>query len=283
MNNFFNVKRFGLVLKKDFLENWKRYLLYFIVLFGIMALIMIFTANDAYRAMLIYGRFPHPGLNTQLLQIASFSFLAGGLLFASTAMDTMKRKTQRVSYLILPASNFEKYFSRWLIVMIGYIIAFFIALWLADFMRVLVCSMRYPTLEINALDMGEIIKTVGGNPDSLDRNKSIFAICISLYLLFQSIFVLGTLFWEKLSFIKTFAVSSLVVTGFILICRWAVLSFYPGDFDQLGNVLNSFRIDEKITESQAYTIFIVTLLVFTLANWIISYFRFKESEIIKRW
>ena len=286
MNDIINIKRFALVLKKDFMENWKRYLLYFAALVGIIALIMIIRANDAYDYAKRGYSLSLIGLNKDLLAIATISFIVGGLLFASTMMDPMKGKTKRISYLIMPASNFEKYFSRWFIVSIGYIVAFFLALWLADLIRMAVCSARYPEMEVVALNLQYLIAPEEGGNEVWRQYfipHQAFLVGFPIYVLCQSLFVLGSLFWEKLSFIKTFAVGAIILTAFILVCRWTILVFYNKDFNQFGNVLESFKFDEKVTVNQAFSIVAVIISVFAIVNWVIAYIRFKESEIIKRW
>lgn len=283
MNNFFNIKRFGLVLIKDLRENVIRYLLYFLLMFGIMALIMTSNVYSDYR-FIEYGRLDYYStINLQLLRIAIACFIPFGIVFASLAMDPMRRKTQRISYLIVPASNFEKYFSRWLIVTIGYIITFFVALWLADLLRMAICSFRYPELEIKALNLNALIYPTGEYRGDSLMDKNVFQFSLSVFFLFQSLFILGSLFWEKLSFVKTFAVIAIIIALFFFLCWWAVTSFYPNDFDGLGNVLNSFHLEEKLTEKQAVMTFYIIFWVFVLLNWVLSFFRFRESEIIKRW
>jgi hypothetical protein len=284
MNNTFSIKRFSFVLKKDLLENGKRYLLYFLTITGIMALIITWCAYD-------YMRYSGPReisvlyLNRDLLIYTAFCFMGFGLLFSSVAMDPMRSKTDRISYLILPASGFEKYFSRWLIVTIGYIIAFFLALWIADLIRITVCSARFPELEIKALNLDYLIEPSDASwemrREYLIPNEG-FRICISIYFLFQSLFLLGSTYWQKLSFVKTFAVCGTIITAFILLCRWTILSFYNNDMKAFLNVTNSFGENSGLNNEQALGVIICTCALFTLGNWVISYFRFQESEIIRR-
>ena len=281
MNNLFDIKRFGLILKKDFQENGKRYLLYFVALLGVMALVMILTANGKYEHALRMNKTSDPDLNANLLWLALLFFAGAGVLFAATMTDHLQNKVKRISCLTIPASNFEKYFSRWLIVTIGYIAVFFVALWFADFVRVWVCSYRYPELKVEALDFSELVRKDEHSGHYCFSSRAMFFWALSFYFLIQSIFVLGSTFWEKLSFVKTFAVSLLIITAFCFICHQTVLLLYK-DWNKVFNVLNSFRLDEKLSESQAMGIVTAILLVFTLLNWCLAYFRFKEYEIIKR-
>ena len=51
-----------------------------------------------------------------LMQFFMVIFYVMGMLFASSFMERMKTKTGRIAFLITPASAFEKYLSRWLLV-----------------------------------------------------------------------------------------------------------------------------------------------------------------------
>ena len=281
MNNVFNIKRFGLLINKDLQENGKRYLLSSLTLFGILAIGLTSGSWSAYSENPSYNI---ENLNRDQLNVFSFLFAAFGLFFASTAMNPMDSKTKRIAYLSLPSSNFEKYFSRWLIVTIGYIVVFFIALWLADLLRVLICSIKFPEGEFRMLDFSKLICTKSkGSGVYVFDHPTIFGLILSIYFLLQSVFILGTTFWQKNSFIKTFSLSAILIVLFILICSWAISSFYE-DFNSFGNVMNSFFFTSNYYYSWKKPTIIVTFIIscFTLIYWVIAYFRFKESEIIKR-
>jgi len=284
MNNTLNIKRFGLVLRKDLMENWKRYMLLFLTMLGIMAIVLIWQSLEYYSFVKRHGS-NYINLNNNLLTTLSLMFGAFGLLFASIFMNPMNSKIKRVSYLVNPSSNLEKYLSRWIIITVGYIIAFFAALWVAEILRVGICSARYPDMEINFLDFNKLVHT--GDDWNIKQKyaleKPVFIIGISLYFLLQSLFILGSTFWEKATFIKTFTAGIIIVLAYILLCRWAILLSYGG-FEGFGNVFQSFEaLDKKeIDQEKAITIIASFISVFTITNWILAYFRFCESEITKR-
>ena len=282
MNNIIDLKRLDMVFRKDFLENGKWYLLLFLTMTGILGAILI------WRSVLLYNGISEgydTDVNTGLLIFTSFLFPVFGILFASTMMKPMNNKVKRISYLISPSSNLEKYLSRWIIVTIGYIIAFFISFWIADAIRVGICSARYPELDIHFLNLGKLIYPgKGGNPGNyLFYDSSHFNIAISAYLFFQSIFILGSTFWEKATFIKTFSAGVIITIVLILICRWTILLSY-GDFNTFFNMLNSFesQMAGHVDQNKASTGITVVLSVCALINWTLAFFRFRESEIIKR-
>ena len=284
MNNTFDIKRFGNVFRKDLMENWKRYALLYITMLGIMSIVFIWASYIHYNGH-SEGYSNNIYFNKSLLAYSSFMFAGFGIIFASTIMNPMNSKIKRIAYLINPASNFEKFLSRWLIMTVAYIILFFTALYIADFLRVGICSANFPSLDVDFLDIRKIIKANDNSKWSeyVFGSKYYLSLVLSFYFLFQSLFILGSTFWEKSTFIKTFAAMVVLIISFLLICRWTILLFY-GDFDSFGNVMNSFESisNSRVSEEQGITFTIIATSFFTLSNWIFSYFRFRESEIIKR-
>jgi len=282
MNNTFNIKRFGLVFRKDFMENLKRYALLFLTMFGIMVIVSIFVSWNYYHNLEVRGFHNSTPHNVGLLTFMSFAFVAGGLLFASTIMTPMNSKLKRISFLITPSSNFEKFFSRWIIVTIGYVLSFFVAMWIADALRVAVITAYYPDLEIKFLDLTKLIYPGDNYSPEYMIPKEFFTTFVFMYLLFQSLFLLGATIWEKASFVKTFVAISVIIFAYIMVCRWAILLSYEEGLNGFGNVLNSFSINNEDTTKKILMLLKTFLSVFTLTNWILAFFRFRESEIIKR-
>jgi hypothetical protein len=271
MNNTFNIKRFGLVMRKDFQENWKKYALQFLAMFGIIALVLCLQSNSRYRGGFLEG------IDSELLFLVSAMFLGFGVVFASTFTEPMRSKIKRGMYLMNPASILEKYLSRWIIVTIGYIIAFFVAFWFADLIRVAIYSVSYPEIDVHMLDFGKLITNNG-----LFESNSEFAIAVGVFFFLQSICVLGSTFWEKASFVKTFAASVIIVLLFFLLADWTISIFYA-DYSQFSNVTDSIFGSGKITDDEIYIIIAGIFMFSALVSWTIAFFRFRESEIIKRW
>jgi len=281
MNNTFNIKRFGLAFRKDLIENGKSYLLMFLTLLGIIAIVTIYITWYYHKETRINYNFHYP-INISMLIYLSFIFIAAGIWFASTFANPMNSKLKRISYLVSPASNLEKYLIRWIITTVGFIVAFFVAMWIADALRVAICSIKFPEADIKFLD---ISKLVGPENEAVYREylvpKSVFIIFLSLYFLFQSIFLLGSTFWEKASFIKTFTVVAAIIAAYIFICRWTILLFY-GDLQGYFNVLSSYERINTMSEVQSMYYVSFICAVITIGCWILAFFRIKESEIINR-
>ena len=285
MNNILNIKRLGLVFRKDILENWKRYALLFLTMLGVMVVMLTLNYWNHYSDIEIVGkRNVNSDKNKDILAYLSLLFGIFGFIFASIFTSPMNNKLKKITYLLSPSSNFEKYFTRWVIVTVAYIISFFIAMWIADIIRIAICSARFPDNNITFIDLTKLVY-MGDERITGDClfSKEIFILLFSIYFLFQSLFILGSTFWEKSSFIKTFTVMGLIVLSYILICRWTILLFY-GEIDAFVNVLGSFESIRKtgMNEKTVSLIASSVISVFTLANWTLAFFRFRESEIAKR-
>ena len=288
MNNIFNIKRFGLVLRKELMENWKRYMILFLTMLTIITIVHMFVCYGQYNYYKNLDHNSNPDKQITpyhtLINFSSVLFFIFGILFSSTFMNSMNSKVKKISYLSNPSSHLEKYLTRWGITIVGYIISFFIALFIADALRVSIYSTIYPNLNIKFIDLFSIWEDENKKSLFLFFSKEASIMYISFYLLFQSIFILGSTFWEKATFMKTIIAIVLIFHVFGFLCYGTILLFYGG-FDAFGNVLNSFgpTFEKRdISDKQVAIYFSCIISFFTISNWIITYFRLRESEIIKR-
>ncbi len=274
-NNFISFKRLTLLYKKDFIENWKTMLLRFVMLYAIMAIIFSFMGISEFKSKTInindlgYG-------DIYYLRPAIFLFWGFGCLFASFMMEKMKNKTKRIAYLMTPATNFEKFFSRFLPVVVVFIIAFFLAFKLADYTRIAIVSMRYPEFNVYPVNIAQGL--CSQNPDAMTNNWIELTALFSVYLFFQSLFVLGSTLWYKNPFIKTLATGMAITLLFYAVDGLLVNSlFNESQLFSVGDYCGDL-MDKLMTKRNIILIF----SFLTLFNWVISYFRFKDSEIINR-
>lgn len=176
--------------------------------------------------------------------------------------------------LMIPATMFEKFFSRWLVFTFGFLIVFLIAFKLADWTRVTVYMISYP--ELNGIIASTPLSHLVGKEQfwTVFDDCNYFMLGVSAYFFAQSLFVLGSSIWPKNSFVKTF--SAIVVIAIVYIAIGSVLAKML--FEGRGGGVNQTVSDETMTLSS--TVIFFAMAVF---NWVVAYFRFKESEIINRW
>ena len=268
---FFSLQRFLLVCRKEVTEQWKTLLLRFIMTYGILAVVLTWYGLVMYNIndLITDTQGDHTIINIQrvqhgMIQIFIFGFGFLSCISASCIMEPMKTKAGRISFLMYPASMFEKYLSRWLIYTIGFSVAFLIAYWLADCTKVLVCSLTNP-------DLRPIVRTLSvADWKSFDMSGMEWLKNVSILCFLQSLFVLGSSIWPKHALVKTMA--TLVIFGIANMLL------------TMGVVYNTSLdgpIRHNLPDSDWISIIICSAIA--LFCWTIAYFRFKESEIINRW
>ncbi|WP_370794889.1 hypothetical protein [Bacteroides stercorirosoris] len=276
-DTFFSAPRFVSLCRKEMVESWKANLLRFVMMYGIMAIAFVWNG---------YFQYNHPEglINRGITQDPIWTFELGafvwalvimGLLSASFIMERMKSKTNRIAMLMTPATMFEKFFSRWLVFTFGFLIVFLIAFKLADWTRVAVYMVSYPELK-DIIASTPLSHLVGkGQFWTVFDDCNYFMLGVSAYFFAQSLFVLGSSIWPKNSFVKTF--SAIVVVAIIYIAIGSVLAKI------LFEARGVRGVNQNISD-EAMTLW-TTIIFFGMAifNWVVAYFRFKESEIINRW
>lgn len=276
-DTFFSAPRFVSLCRKEMVESWKANLLRFVMMYGIMAIAFVWNG---------YFQYNHPEglINRGITQDPIWTFELGafvwalvimGLLSASFIMERMKSKTNRIAMLMTPATMFEKFFSRWLVFTFGFLIVFLIAFKLADWTRVAVYTVSYPELKdiITSTPLSHLVGK--GQFWTVFDDCNYFMLGVSTYFFAQSLFVLGSSIWPKNSFVKTF--SAIVVVAIIYIAIGSALAKI------LFEARGVRGVNQDISD-EAMTLW-TTIIFFGMAifNWVVAYFRFKESEIINRW
>lgn len=276
-DTFFSAPRFVNLCRKEMVESWKANLLRFVMMYGIMAIAFVWNGYFQYNnpeRLLRRGATQDPIWNFELI-IFLWAIIIMGMLSASFIMERMKTKTNRIAMLMVPATMFEKFLSRWLVFTYGFLIVFLIAFKLADWTRVAVYMISYPELK-DIIASTPLSYLVGKEQYwTAFQSSDGFMLGLSAYFFAQSLFVLGSSIWPKNSFVKTF--SAIVVIAIIFIAIGATLIKIV--FEARGTRgVNSSISDEEV---MLWT----TIIFFGMAifNWVVAYFRFKESEIINRW
>ena len=281
-NNFFNFSRFGLLCRKEFIENRKSILLRMFTFFGMMFLFFILVGINTYSnidnnltRILHYLETGEDPMWNAVFFIGYIFLMTYGCFSASLIMEKMERKMGRIALLITPASSFEKFMSKWIFAVLVAILFCFFAFLLADYMRVGILQFVYPKLTniIHPVDFTRIFSY--GRTGWSVHDKELLGIFVSIFFMLQSFFVLGGVVWPKKSFFKTFLFCIIVPLGYMLFDALLSTFFYRIDiFEYRENIP---FISEHI--EQVFMIFFGCVTVF---NWVLAYYRFKESEVIHR-
>lgn len=271
-DTFFSFPRFANYFKKVLVEDRKRLLQRIITVFGLLVVFGAIISDSCYQHYMealkigIVCNEIDPAIDG-LMPLFVFGLFIGCALSASFIMEPMSSKTGRIYALMLPATSFEKYFVRWFIYTIGYLVVYYLLFLLVDVMRVCVFSVVYPEIDIITFlnPYAEIVAL---------RDDAPLGFIVSLYLLLQSIFVLGSSLWPKYAFLKTFTAYTILGMAFT--------AFFAGIMNLFDRPGNSYIMPE-LSEDACFLIATCGVMMVTLFFWWLAYKRFKEMEVVNRW
>ena len=123
-DTFFSLPRFMNLCRKEMVENWRSNVLRMVLMYGVMAVVMVWNGYFEYRYW-HSGQIEDPAW-TFLLVVFIWSLWGFCCLSASFTMEKMKTKTSRTSMLMVPATPFEKFFSRWFVFTVVFLVIFLI-------------------------------------------------------------------------------------------------------------------------------------------------------------
>jgi hypothetical protein len=269
---FFSFPRFANYFKKVLVEDRKRLLQRIITVFGLLVVFGAIISDSCYQHYMealkigIVRSEIDPAIDG-LMPLFVFGLFIGCALSASFIMEPMSSKTSRIYALMLPATSFEKYFVRWFIYTIGYLVVYYLLFLLVDVMRVCVFSVVYPEIDIITFlnPYAEIVAL---------RDDAPLGFIVSLYLLLQSIFVLGSSLWPKYAFLKTFTAYTILGMAFT--------AFFAGIMNLFNRPGNSYIMLE-LSDDTLFLIATCGVMMVTLFFWWLAYKRFKEMEVVNRW
>ena len=271
-NRYFSFSRLGLVMKRDFMENWKTNLYRFLGPYTIFLLVMWFSSMN----MTNFNEF------SDIVSATFFSVLFfGGSFTASYVLETMNTQQKRTSFLMLPATTFEKFFARFLYVTVGFVVLSTIALLLAEVTRFLLLPMFDLPDTFKQSTLPNVWQTIM-NVRTFNFNGSgiMESVVGWLFLIWiHSFFLLGGCRWYKNAFWKTLGLIILVNFFFIFVSVNLVESLDEGVIEEI--VLWCEANFSWVTVTGILSFAIVMFMLLILLNWWLSYRCFTRSQVIK--
>ena len=264
MNNTFNINRFGLLLKRQWLDFGKIYLISFGVLIGILALFYsISLTDDSLR-----------NLSSNTLNFRYPLFLITGFLFASIIANSyfmhLGQKPKAIINILIPASSTEKFLSAIFYTLIVAIPSYLLCFYVIDL--AFVSSVRATnTLTSSYIDyQGK--KVVIDNLAYFFSTETVKDFYPFYYvpLLINGVFLLGSIFFKSFHYVKT----AISVMAFGVL--WVASTIFV--MQQLTN--NTVWVGNHYWQDEKNVFFIMSLIgvLLTLAFWFISFIRLKEKE-----
>ena len=268
ISNTFSFSRLMMVMKRDLVENWKSYLQTTLSIYSafLLSALMTFATTKEQSSYFSYrlGFFIAIGLITYFV----FHICAGNV------MDVLHTKEKRIAYLMLPATQAEKFVSRAIQAILGTLTMVIVTLFLAEITRL----MLFPLLGApetlqqfclfdfkDVLLKGAFFNGVENIQDKSLMYLAILNVCSSIVFT-HSLFILGGTYFYKRPVVKTFG---LIVLGTTL------LSFIAGYF-------GTHSITSDIDELTVLTATSILYLTITAVCWALSYFLFTRSQVTER-
>jgi hypothetical protein len=263
MNNTFNAKRFGLLLKKVLLERPMQ-------MFGFTGLILVLVWMIYFIAKVEIGFGPAQNLSY------IWGLAGGGCFLASFVFGYFGSNASGASYLTLPASHLEKWLSGILIAGIFYPLIFLL------FYRAM--DAAFVAIYHRGLDPQNPLYRRQYDAVYLLRFDSRLASKVyPLFLMFTGVALLGSLYFNKASFIKTALVFCVVCLG-IFGLNWLIAESLIGSIDfaspfggvniLIGKEVGSVELPQKMFQTCMYTFDYVLPMIF----WALTYVRLREKE-----
>jgi hypothetical protein len=264
MNNFFNYHRFALLVKRQWVENRKLFFMGAITLLGLG--IVIYSLGTDWKQ----GNFMQIQARVGVFFV---SFFLGGSFFTNYTFKDLSDKNSSTSFLLVPASHFEKQLSASFYVFIVFPIIFFMLFYVIDYSFVNI----FNSISNNLVGKKEI------NPneylfDYLRKSDNArFDIMIPAWLSVQSLVILGSISFMGWSYIKTGFAGFIIL--FVIVLLVGLMQKLL--LDNLSNELGSshyFQIKPTKDMLNDYVLFGLKYAIAPLLL-VIAYFKLKEKQI----
>ena len=281
-NRYFSFSRLGLVMKRDFMENWKTNLYTFLGISLAFLLVYLLYMNDSNGSS-------NDFINDHAGAFASItSFLL--VYFASETMKNMRTKEQRFSYLMLPATSLEKFVSRALYVTVGMFVMILLASLLAEVVRW--AFMPFFDELPDKLKVCVWLDAWGKIFDDLNPFKATAKLLVNknafvlggimggtVALWWHSLYILGGNYFGKYAFFKTTGIIILVAILLAMGISHIDFDFGPGTFEWLDEFMRNN--EDWLNENFVAGVITFIFLCFTAFNWWLSYKLFTRQQVIK--
>ena len=213
----FDMTRFGRVLKLDFFEGRKA------MMWGALCMLLLylfffwFAHNIGFHdSRFDYEQDPETRMMMRVSAICEavgvFSAIAMFIFFlinASTLYRGEQKKQQRIAWLMLPASNMEKFLSRWIYLLVFSVVGGLLTFFVADLIHMAYLTMTDYPVQSAADDFFKIFPhTRTFSPLSV---TSQYTALIAIH----AFFLLGGVFFKKFHFIATSAVVVILFAGVV--------------------------------------------------------------------
>ncbi|MFC7526472.1 hypothetical protein ACFQRK_21110 [Parapedobacter sp. GCM10030251] len=282
MNNTFSTRRFGLLLRKQWIENWKVYLASSAILFGCISLFYILnivsdnffqrdshhiTGMDAYT----YFRFSSLRFREGILALSGIGYIT---LLSGHYYSRLSKPATGIQELTLPVSVTEKLLGGLVFGSLLTIFTFIAVCLVTDTAFVAALRVIYSdvTFDNKAVELSQV--NYGDGQAGFKYYYQVLdvksrTILLLFAFLLSSVFTLGSIYFRRFPFIKT---------GFFVV---ALISSLTATQEFLNKMLLKDRVEINHFAANGYpeVFFIMFLITLIGSLWAATYFRLKEKEV----
>ncbi|RYZ62972.1 MAG: hypothetical protein EOO14_00585 [Chitinophagaceae bacterium] len=274
MNQFFSFKRFSLLVAKHWADNKKRYTLSVFAFIGLLITWFVFS---------ILTEFDRVPMGRQVQTITFFlSLFMVGTFYASQFFSELGARPKALNFLLVPASAFEKLLCSLLYTVVLFLVVFITSFYAVDMLMVGIAKAITGTVttgeKIAVANVFDMISVPFNNDTTVNF--------LFFFLSVQAAFLLGSVYFEKYSFIKTIIGGFIV--GFLVFCL--TFLFYeellPSGYHKNG-FLTSYLVkvdgaNDRLIQVPGWIGRVLQVLVmYGIAPflWIVTYYRLKEKQV----
>ena len=269
MNNTFDFNRFKMLAKWDTFTNKQFYirgtfgLACVLSLFSIFSLYIFHTKwmHEPTAAITFDGVF----MNTMAVNIIAIAAI-GFFCFAANCFHNMSSKLRRATYLMLPATNLEKYLARYTNITIGGFLLCAIAIIIADFVQFVFSFIITPGFHSSlTLSVFRLTEYITRHPtNDVITIVSVFG---SFAFFVHAFYTLGSILFRKYALLISTCI------GYVLLYFTAII---------LKNDIGAKFIMncETATSFSCNLIYIVILLVLAIICHLSAYKIFTRMQVI---
>ena len=268
----FDMRRFGLVLKLDFAEGirpllWNALLMVFVYLFLFwMAHNVEMRGDDVSYVKVVCE---------VISNVACVAMYVYFIASVCRIFRDVQQKQKLTTYLMLPATNLEKFLSRWIYMLVFSIVGGIFAFFVADVLHVVwLCLKGYPVFWSSSFFMSKF--SINYNPDSGYLWSWSQMLVYSIFLFVYAFFLLGGVFFRRYHFVATSAVGLLLWVGSFSLLS-TIESYYFAMF------YDGSSIDDLAFYTKVFAFVEVVFVIggIALLTWL-SYWLFCRYQVITR-
>ncbi len=202
-NNIFSAGRFSLYMRKHLVDNYRIYGMSIIVLTVLLLTTLLLNLSDNFRV--------HPQIS-RLLPLYFIGMFLTGLIFTSLSFRELSNKPQGIDYLLFPSSQLEKYLSTLLVTTVGFLLIYHFAFYLAY-------------LGLDAIIASQTGTHMQNDLDDAFKHDAMQYFYYGWFIA-QAIMLLGSIYFQKFSFIKTIFLFAVFLLALYFINTLFALGFF---------------------------------------------------------